>query len=320
MELLIREGESKDMASVAELFDELAIFENISDASLSFYDLIRDGFSDKPKFQMFVAIDQKKEIIVGFLLFYKAYSIKGKSLVLEDTFVTPEYQNNGIALTLFSKFLEYANQNNVNLLEWTLRDNFLSLRELYLRAGAKILEDIVIYRIFKKELAAITEGNFVLESDFYKIREATVQDMPKVLDLVDELCVYKQIKNTLTAYDLIRDSFGSNSWFKAFVVEIEEEVVGFLIYHKAYSCFYGEAAIIDTVYIQEKYRGLGFAKMLYYGFFKYAYDNNCNRISQKLIDNGEKTIKSAKFFGGRIVEGLKIVNISKEALDKFINN
>ncbi len=319
MELLIREGESKDMASVAELLEELAIFKNVSNASLTFYDLIRDGFSNKPKFQIFVAIDQKKEIIIGFLVFYKAYSIKGKSLVLEDTFVSPDYHGKGIGLTLFSKFFEYANELNVNVLEWTLRDNFPSLRELYLRAGAKILEDIVIYRIFKKELAAITEGNFVLESDFYKIREATMQDMPNILDLIDELCAYKQIENTLTVYDLIRDSFGSNSWFKAFVVEIEKEVVGFLIYHPAYSCFHGEAAIVDTVYIQEKYRGLGLAKMLYYGFFKYAHDNNYNRISQKLINQGEKTIKSAEFFGGRIVEGLKIVNITKEALDKFVN-
>ncbi len=319
MKLLIREGESKDMASVAELFEELAVFKNVSNASLTFYDLIRDGFSDKPKFQIFVAIDQKKEIIIGFLLFYKAYSISGKSLVLEDTFVTPEYQNNGIALTLFSKFLEYANKNNVNLLEWTLRDNSPNLQEMYLKAGAKILDNVVIYRIFRKELAEVVENDFSLESDFYKIRKIVMQDMPVLLDLIEEFCEYTNKENTLTVYDLIKDCFGTNSWFKAFVVEIEEEIVGFLIYHQAYSCFYGEAAIIDTIYIQEKYRELGLAKMLYYGFFKYAYDNNYNRVSQKLLYEGEKTIKSTKFFGGKIIEGLKIVNISKEALDKFIN-
>ena len=317
MNFLIRKSETKDMSSVFELIQELAEAKGVNNVSITIYDLIRDGFSDKSKFKMHVA--EYEDEIIGFSLFYKAYSVEGKSLILEDVFVSSKYKKSGIGLTLFSKFLEYANQNNINLLEWSFREKYKSLGQLYLNAGATILDDIAIYRIFKEDIKELIKSKFVLESDFYKIRLIVMQDMPRLLELIEELHSFNKQENKLTVYDLIKDCFGTNSWFKAFVVEVKEEVVGFMIFHNAYSTFYGQSLIIDVVYITEKYNDIGLGKMLYYGFFDYASKKQYNRVSQKVTDKRKNAVSNVEFFGGKKVKGLKVVNISNNELSKFIN-
>ena len=69
MDFIIRQGQVKDMQSVLDLITELAVFEKEPDAvDISVDDLVKDGFSENPKFKIFVA-EQEHEII-GIALFY----------------------------------------------------------------------------------------------------------------------------------------------------------------------------------------------------------------------------------------------------------
>ena len=63
MNFTIRLAEKKDMQSVIDLITELAVFEKEPDAvEITVADLVRDGFSGKPMFQVFVA-EQDNKII-----------------------------------------------------------------------------------------------------------------------------------------------------------------------------------------------------------------------------------------------------------------
>lgn len=88
MSFIIRAGEQKDAQAILDLIVELAVFEKEPDAvEVTVEDIIKDGFSDSPKFKTFVAEEDNK--IIGMALFYERYSTwKGKAIHLEDLMVT----------------------------------------------------------------------------------------------------------------------------------------------------------------------------------------------------------------------------------------
>ena len=95
MNFTLRLAEKKDMESVLNLITELAVFEKEPDAvDITVDDLIKDGFSNPPKFRVYVA--EQENIIIGIALFYERFSTwKGRTLHLEDLIVTKSKQKIG---------------------------------------------------------------------------------------------------------------------------------------------------------------------------------------------------------------------------------
>ena len=114
MAFTIRKGEKEDMQSVFNLITELAVFEKLpNEVAITVDDLIRDGFSNEPKFKTFVA--EENEVIVGMALFYERYSTwKGKAIHLEDLMVTESKRGIGAGKALYLAVLKYAFDNNFN--------------------------------------------------------------------------------------------------------------------------------------------------------------------------------------------------------------
>ena len=139
--MIIRKGEQKDMKSVLELIQELAVFEKEPDAvELTVADLERDGFGSNPLFHTFVA--EIDENIVGIALYYYRYSTwKGKTIHLEDLIVKENQRGSGVGFALYSKIIEQGKIDNVRRIEWAVLDWNIQAIEFYKKSGAKILEE-----------------------------------------------------------------------------------------------------------------------------------------------------------------------------------
>ncbi len=140
MEIILREGQKSDMASVLFLIKELARFEKEADAvEVSVEDLERDGFGEQPLFKVFVA--ERNGEIAGMALFYERYSTwKGRSIHLEDLIVKQEYRGEGIGKALYTKVLTYAHQQKLKRVSWEVLDWNKVAIDFYNSTGAKILE------------------------------------------------------------------------------------------------------------------------------------------------------------------------------------
>src|SRR6476659_10233673 len=105
-DILIRQAEKADMASVLALVKELAEYEKApNDVIITVADLERDGFGTQPIFWCFVA--EKENRIVGMALYYINYSTwKGPCVFLEDIIVTQSERKSGIGKMLFEKVME----------------------------------------------------------------------------------------------------------------------------------------------------------------------------------------------------------------------
>jgi predicted N-acetyltransferase YhbS len=100
MNFKVRLGQEKDMQAVFNLITELAVFEKEPEAvDITVADLVRDGFSQNPKFKVFVAEQEKN--IIGIALFYERFSTwKGRTIHLEDLIVTKSKQKIGAGKAL----------------------------------------------------------------------------------------------------------------------------------------------------------------------------------------------------------------------------
>jgi GNAT superfamily N-acetyltransferase len=152
--MIIRKGEKKDMKSVLELIQELAVFENEPNAvELTVADLERDGFGDNPLFYTFVAeIDNQ---IVGIALYYYRYSTwKGKTIHLEDLIVKENQRGSGVGFALYSKIIEQGKMDNVRRIEWAVLDWNIPAIEFYKKSGAKILEDWRVVQMNEQQISS----------------------------------------------------------------------------------------------------------------------------------------------------------------------
>ena len=151
-EILIRKAKISDMAPVLDLIKELAEFEKeAKSVSINVNDLIKDGFSDNPKFTCLVA--DINNSVVGMALFYGRYSTwKGRTLHLEDLIVKKAFRGKGIGKKLYRKFIQIAKVENVRRAEWVALDWNINAIKFYKNSGAKVLSDWKTIQIDKKAI------------------------------------------------------------------------------------------------------------------------------------------------------------------------
>ena len=139
--MIIRKATKNDMPSVLELIQELATFEKEPDAVVvTVDDLVRDGFSENPLFQCFVAeVDNQ---IIGMALYYYRFSTwKGKTIHLEDLIVKENKRGTGAGFALYKEIIKQGKSENVRRIEWNVLDwNTLAI-DFYEKSGAKVLGD-----------------------------------------------------------------------------------------------------------------------------------------------------------------------------------
>ena len=156
--MIIRKATKNDMPSVLELIQELATFEKEPDAVVvTVDDLVRDGFSENPLFQCFVAeVDNE---IIGMALYYYRFSTwKGKTIHLEDLVVRESKRGTGAGFALYKEIIKKGKAENVRRIEWNVLDWNTPAIDFYEKSGAKVLGD---WRVVHMDENGIT--NFLNE-------------------------------------------------------------------------------------------------------------------------------------------------------------
>ncbi len=134
MEITIRKAIKEDCPGLLELVRELANYERAPDeVTVTLEHFVESGFGKNPVWWTFVATSpsnslskrerepdaERKEIIVGFALYYIRYSTwKGQAMYLEDILITNEMRGKGIGKLLFDRLIEEAKERKFNRIIW----------------------------------------------------------------------------------------------------------------------------------------------------------------------------------------------------------
>ncbi|ELK31808.1 PREDICTED: diamine acetyltransferase 2 [Myotis davidii] len=155
----IREAKEGDCGHILRLIRELAEFEKLSDqVKIREEDLRADGFGENPFYHCLVAEslpgpgESQGPCVVGYGLYYFIYSTwKGRTVYLEDIYVKPEYQGQGIGSKIIKKVAEVAldkgcSQFRLSVLDWNKR-----AMDLYKALGAQDLTEAEGWHSFRFE-------------------------------------------------------------------------------------------------------------------------------------------------------------------------
>ncbi|MCO6161490.1 GNAT family N-acetyltransferase [Flavobacterium sp. NRK F7] len=148
--MIIRKGTIQDMPAVLALIKELAEFEKEPNAvEVTLSDLERDGFSNTPLFQTFVA--EQDNAVIGVALYYYRYSTwKGKTIHLEDLVVKEDKRGTGAGFALYSQIIQQGHKEGVKRIEWNVLDWNTHAITFYEKSGAKILQDWKVVQMNKE--------------------------------------------------------------------------------------------------------------------------------------------------------------------------
>ena len=143
----IRAAKLGDEQAIFALIQELALYEKAPEQVSNSADQLSQDL-----FKYFICeaiVAEENTEIVGFALFYTAYSTwKGKILYLEDFYVKENHRNKGIGNMLFEKVVEIAKDKKVKRMDWQVLEwNALAL-DFYERKEAELSSEWVNGRLY----------------------------------------------------------------------------------------------------------------------------------------------------------------------------
>ena len=151
------------------------------------------------------------------------------------------------------------------------------------------------------------------------VREAQEKDMTDVINLINELAEFEkepdevEIDSTI----LVNDGFGENSYFKCFVAENKNIIIGAAIIYNRYSTWKGRTIHLEDLIVTENMRTNGVGTLLLDKVVNYAKNLKVKRVSWEVINWNKKAIKFYLNKGALIKQDWSIVHLDSNALKNY---
>ncbi len=154
-----------------------------------------------------------------------------------------------------------------------------------------------------------------------QIRKATANDMPSVLELIQELATFEKEPDAVvvTVDDLIRDGFLENPLFQCFVAEEENNIIGMALYYYRYSTWKGKTIHLEDLIVKENKRGTGAGFSLYKEIIKQGKAENVRRIEWNVLDWNTPAIDFYEKSGAKVLDDWRVVHMDEEGIERFLN-
>ena len=149
-----------------------------------------------------------------------------------------------------------------------------------------------------------------------ELRIAEQRDCPRLLELIQELADYEKAPDevTVTLDEFVEAGFGTESVWKAFVVEIDEIIVGFALYYTRYSTWKGCRLYLEDFIVTEEYRGRGIGKLLFERVMQEAKDKNFNGMVWQVLDWNQPALNFYNKYSAHVEAGWLNASFSKSQI------
>jgi GNAT superfamily N-acetyltransferase len=152
------------------------------------------------------------------------------------------------------------------------------------------------------------------------IRKASQNDMPSVLELIQELATFEKEADAVvvTVEDLIRDGFSENPLFHCFVAEVDNEIIGMALYYYRFSTWKGKTIHLEDLIVKESKRGRGTGFALYKEIIKKGKAENVRRIEWNVLDWNTPAIDFYEKSGAKVLGDWRVVQMHEEGIKRFL--
>ena len=152
------------------------------------------------------------------------------------------------------------------------------------------------------------------------IRKGRVEDMPRVLELIQELATFEKQPDAVqvTVSDLERDGFGVNPLFQILVAELDGEIPGIALFYNRYSTWKGKTIHLEDLIVSEKYRGSGIGMKLYEAVMAEAKSQNVRRVEWNVLDWNTPAISFYEKTGAVVFKDWLVAQMDEKGLADFV--
>ena len=152
-------------------------------------------------------------------------------------------------------------------------------------------------------------------------RLAIKKDMPRVLELIQELATFEKEPHAVevTVTDLEKDGFGSNPKFTCFVLEEENNIEGIALVYPRYSTWKGEVLHLEDLIVSKKCRGKGLGTKLLDSVVNYGKEIGVKRISWEVLDWNEPAIEFYQKKGANVMRDWDVVHLDENGITNYLN-
>ncbi|MFT5243984.1 MAG: GNAT superfamily N-acetyltransferase [Glaciecola sp.] len=156
----------------------------------------------------------------------------------------------------------------------------------------------------------------------FSIRQATKNDMPRVLELINELAVFEKEPDAVevTVKDLQKGAFENPKQFVCFVAESEDIVEGIALVYNRFSTWKGTILHLEDLIVSQNKRGTGLGTALLDEVVKYGHGLGVKRISWEVIDWNEPAIIFYEKKGAHVKRDWDVVHLDENGMKNYISN
>ena len=153
-----------------------------------------------------------------------------------------------------------------------------------------------------------------------KIRPATLDDVPLILQFVRELAEYERAPQdaVATQEDLRRDGFSGEPKFYVVIAEWNGEPAGFALYFYNYSTWQGKPGLyLEDLFVRPPCRAKGIGKALLLHLAKVAVERGCGRYVWQVLDWNVPAIRFYESLGAKVMKEWLTMRVSGDDIKRL---
>jgi GNAT superfamily N-acetyltransferase len=152
-----------------------------------------------------------------------------------------------------------------------------------------------------------------------RIRAATVEDVPLLMQMIVEFATFERLAEhvTVTEEILAREGFSPQPRYRVLLPEWDGKGAGYAIFFPFFSSFAGPGLFLEDIYVREEYRGKGIGQALMAEVAAKAVQEGFSAMRWEVLDWNQPAIDFYKKLGATFLEEWKQVRLDGENLRRL---
>jgi len=163
----------------------------------------------------------------------------------------------------------------------------------------------------------------VKTSAHFQIRPARVDDVPIILELIQDLATYERAPDEVTATEdqLVDVLFGERRAAEVLLAFESESPVGFAVYFYNFSTWLGRPGLyLEDLFVKPENRGKGYGRALLVELAKIARARGCGRMEWAVLDWNEPAIKFYRALGATPMHEWTVFRLTRDEIASLANS
>lgn len=151
----------------------------------------------------------------------------------------------------------------------------------------------------------------------FTLRAATIDDMPRVVELVRGLAAFEKLAapDDAAAERLTADAFGPRPRFEVLVAETDRVVVAYAIHFPMYSTFAARPTLyLEDLFVEPAHRGAGIGAAMLRRLAALAVERGAGRFDWTVLDWNEGAQRFYRSMGAEVMSHWWTCRLEGEAL------